>query len=149
MLKGLRPRTLARIDDEEEKVDAGRAGNHVAYEALVTRHVDERQPATVREVERRVAEVDRDPARLLLGEPVGVLPGQRPDEPGLAVVDVTRRPYCDRHPFTARRRLLDLLVGERAAVEQERAVAHDSDHRRVGPRAAARQASPRGRTRSS
>ena len=102
MLKGLRPRSLARIDDEEEEVDAARARHHVAHEALVARHVDEREPAPVREVERCVAEVDGDPARLLLGEPVGVFSGQRPDEPRLAVVDVPCSSYRERHSSTAR-----------------------------------------------
>ena len=37
------------------------------------------------------------PRRLLLGQPVGVLPGQRPDEPRLAVVDVARGPDRQRH----------------------------------------------------
>ena len=36
------------------------------------------------------AEVDRHAARLLLGQPVGVDAGQRPDQAGLAVVDVAR-----------------------------------------------------------
>ena len=53
--------------------------------------------AAVGQVERRVAEVDRDPALLLLRQPVGVLPGQRPDEPGLAVVDVARCADRQRH----------------------------------------------------
>ena len=44
--------------DEEEEVDAGRPGDHVANEALVAGHVDEREPAPVRQLERRVAEVD-------------------------------------------------------------------------------------------
>ena len=75
----------------------GRARDHRADEALVARHVDDREPAAVGELERRVAEVDRDPAPLLLREPVGVLPGQRPDEPRLAVVDVARGADGQRH----------------------------------------------------
>ena len=51
-------------------------------------HVDHRQPPPGRQLERRVAELDRDPARLLLGQPVGVDAGERADEDGLAVVDV-------------------------------------------------------------
>ena len=38
--------------------------------------------------QRRVAERDRDAARLLLGQPVGVDAGERAHERGLAVVDV-------------------------------------------------------------
>ena len=88
MLVRLRPRALAGVDDEQEEVDAGRAGDHRAHEALVAGDVDEREPAAVGQVERRVAEVDRDAARLLLGQPVGVLARQRAHEPRLAVVDV-------------------------------------------------------------
>ena len=90
MLVGLRPRALARVDDEEEEVDAGRARDHRAHEALVARHVDEREPPSVRQIEGCVAELDRDAARLLLGQPVGVLARERAHERRLPVVDVTR-----------------------------------------------------------
>ena len=109
----------------------------------------EREPAAVGELERRVAEIDRDPARLLLGQPVGVLPGQRPDEPRLAVVDVSRGAYRERHARTASRDLVGLRVRERAAVEERAAVADDGDDRRLAARAAPRRAPPRPRTRSS
>ena len=101
MLVRLRARALSGVDHEQEEVDPGCARDHVADEALVPGHVDQREPAAVGEVERRVAEVDRDPALALLGQPVGVLPGQRPDEPRLAVVDVARGPYRERHASTA------------------------------------------------
>src|SRR6266540_4916901 len=91
MLMRLRPGALAGVDHEQEEVDPGCAGNHVVDEALVAGDVDDREPAPVRQVERRVAEVDRDPARFLFRQPVGVLAGQRPDEPRLAVVDVACR----------------------------------------------------------
>ena len=97
MLVRLRPRTLAGVDHEQEEVDAGRTGDHRANEPLVPRHVDERESPPVRELERGVAEVDRDPARLLFGKAVGVLAGERPDEPRLAVVDVTRSADGQRH----------------------------------------------------
>ena len=105
------------------------------------------------ELERRVAEVDRDPPPLLLRQPVRVLPGQRPDEPRLAVVDVPRGADRQRHVETgskasqarfrsrlgrSRREhaarsgdLVDLGVGERAAVEERAAVADDRDDRRL------------------
>ena len=88
VLVRLRTRPLGRVDDEQEEVDPGRAGDHVADEAFMPRHVDEREPPPVGQVERRVAEVDRDPAGALLGKSVSVFSGQRPDEPRLAVVDV-------------------------------------------------------------
>ena len=54
--------------------------------------VDERDPPPVGQVERCIPEVDGNPTLLLLGQAVRVLTGQGPDEPGLAVVDVTGRP---------------------------------------------------------
>ncbi len=97
VLVRLRPRALAGIDDEQEEVDAGRPGDHRADEALVPGHVDDRGAPAVRKLERRIAEVDRDAATLLLREAVRVLAGQCPDEPGLAVVDVTRSADRQRH----------------------------------------------------
>ena len=97
VLMGLRPRALAGVDDEEEEVDAARTRDHGADEALVPGDVDDREARAVRQLERRVAEVDRDPALVLLGQPVGVLAGQRLDERRLAVVDVTRGTDRQRH----------------------------------------------------
>ena len=97
VLVRLRPRALSSVDDEEEEVDPRCARDHVPDEPLVSRNVDQREPAAVGEDERRVAEVDRDPTLALLGQPVCVLPGQRPDEPRLAVVDVACGPYRQRH----------------------------------------------------
>ncbi len=59
-------------------------------------HVDHRQPAAGRQVERRVAELDRDPALALLRQPVGVDARERADEHGLAVVDVAGGPEGER-----------------------------------------------------
>ena len=101
MLARLRPRSLAGVDHEQEQVDPGRSGDHRAHEPLVPGDVDQRQPPPVRELERRVAELDRDPAPLLLGQPVGVLAGQGPHEPRLAVVDVPGGAYRERHAAIA------------------------------------------------
>ena len=101
VLVRLRPRSLGRVDDEKEEVDARGPGDHVPDKALVSRDVDQRQSAAVRKVERRVAEVDRDPARALLRQAIGVLPGQSPYEPGLAVVDVAGGADRQRHAWTA------------------------------------------------
>ena len=97
VLVRLRPRSLAGVDDEQEEVDAARAGDHRADEALVPGHVDDREARPVGQLERRVAEIDRDPALVLLGQPVGVLAGQRLDERRLAVVDVPGRADRQRH----------------------------------------------------
>ena len=119
-------------------------------------NVDQREAAPVGQLERRVAEVDRDPARLLLRETVGVLAGERADEPRLAVVDVPGGADGQRHraSITSRRRsasqiadsavkgsramcahracdLVELILADRSAVEEEPSVAHDPDDRRV------------------
>ena len=64
-------------DDHQVQVDAGRARDHRAHEALVPGHVDDRQPPARRQRQRRVAELDRDAARALLRQPVGVDAGER------------------------------------------------------------------------
>ena len=97
----LRPGALAGVDDQQKQVDPARAGHHRAHEPLVPGHVDHGQAPAVGEVERRVPEVDRDSARLLLGQPVGVLARQGPDEPGLAMVDVPGGADRQRHERTA------------------------------------------------
>jgi hypothetical protein len=90
-------RAFTCIDDEQEEVDSRCPGDHGSDEPLVSGHVDERQSPAVRELERRVAEIDRDPALLFLGQPVRVLAGERPHEPRLAVVDVAGRSDGQRH----------------------------------------------------
>src|SRR6476646_3747428 len=97
VLVRLWPRAFRRVDHEQEEIDAGGAGDHGANETLVTRHVDEREAAPVGELERRVTEIDRDSAGLLLRQAIRVLARQRPDEPRLAVVDVTGGPDGQRH----------------------------------------------------
>ena len=62
VLVRLGPRALAGVDHEQEEVDAARAGDHRPDEPLVPGDVDERERAPVGQVERRVAEIDRDSA---------------------------------------------------------------------------------------
>ena len=97
VLVGLCASSLGRVDHEQEEVDPGRPGHHRAHEALVSRDVDERERPPARKLERRVAEVDRDPAGPLLGEPVRVLARERADERRLAMIDVTRRADGEGH----------------------------------------------------
>ena len=59
--------------------------------------VDEVEHVAVGQREVGVADVDRHPAPPLLGEAVGVDPGQRPEQRRLAVVDVARGPDDDGH----------------------------------------------------
>ena len=72
VLARLRHHALVGGDHEQQQIDARRARHHRAHEPLVAGHVDHAEPGSVRQVERREAELDRDPARLLLGQPVGV-----------------------------------------------------------------------------
>jgi hypothetical protein len=97
VLVRLRAGAFTRIDHEQEQIDTGRAGDHRAHEAFMARNVDHGEPAAVGKLERRIAEIDRDPASLLLWKPVRVLPCQRSHEPRLAVVDVTRGADRQRH----------------------------------------------------
>ena len=80
VLARLRHHAVVGGDDHQEQVDPRRPGDHRAHEALVARHVDDRQPPPRRQLERRVAELDRDPALLLLRQPVGVDAGEGADE---------------------------------------------------------------------
>jgi hypothetical protein len=85
---GLRHDAVVGRDDEQGIVDAAHAGEHVAYEALVARHVDEAYGRAAGQRQISEAEVDRNAARFLLRQPVGVHAGQRLHQRGLAVVDV-------------------------------------------------------------
>ena len=76
-----------RFTDVRSPADAGQ---HVLDEALVPRHVDEADLVVVGEPAGE-AEVDGDPAPLLLGEAIGVDARQRFDERGLPVIDVAGR----------------------------------------------------------
>ena len=134
VLARLRARPLAGVDHEQERVDPRRAGDHRLDETLVAGHVDDGQLPPVRKLERRVAELDRDPAPLLLGQAIGVLSGQGSHEPRLPVVDVARGPDRQRHRSASRaldgaRDLVGLCVRQGPAVEQRSTVPHERDDR--------------------
>src|SRR5439155_16480681 len=76
---------------------------HVLHEPHVTGDVDETHDFTRRKFGERESQVDRQPARLFFGKPVGIGTGQREDQRRLAVVDVTRGRY-DPHCTAATRR---------------------------------------------
>ena len=88
VLAGLGHHAFVGGHDQQHEVDAGGAGDHRAHERLVARHVDDAEAQARAELEGREPELDRDAARLLLGETVGVDAGQRAHQGGLAVVDV-------------------------------------------------------------
>ena len=88
VLARLRHRAVVGGDDQQHMVDAGGAGQHVAHQFLVARHVDEAQHLAVRQRLVGKAQVDSNAAFLLLLQAVGVHAGERLHERRLAVVDV-------------------------------------------------------------
>ena len=90
MFTRLRPDGLARVDHEDDRVNAAGSGEHVPDEAFVPRHIDKSHlRGVMREV--REAEIDRDPTLLLLLQAVRIDSRERPDQSALAVIDVSRR----------------------------------------------------------
>ena len=87
------------VDDYLRRLEAAAAGLPRDRRAELVGEIEEHVEAALDEagddeaavrnvLERRVAELDRDPAPLLLGQPVGVDAGERAHEHGLPVVDV-------------------------------------------------------------
>jgi len=95
MLLGLRHPAIVGGHDQESQVDRADAGDHVLDEVLMARHVDD--PENKRRRRRRRGgkfqlgkpEIDRDPARFLFRQSIGIGPRQRLDERTLAVIDVS------------------------------------------------------------
>ena len=102
VLAGLRHDAVVGGDHEQHDVDAGGAGDHLPHELLVARDVDDAHRAAARQLEAREAELDGDAALLLLGQAVGVGAGQRLDQRGLAVIDVTGGAEDERGHVRAR-----------------------------------------------
>ena len=90
MLAGLGHDGLVGRDDQQHRLDPAGSRQHVAHEALVPGHVHEGE-ADAAPLRVREAEVDGDPAPLLLRQSIGVDSGQRLDQGRFAVVDVPRR----------------------------------------------------------
>jgi len=88
VLDGLRHHPLVGRHHQQDRVEAVDAGQHVADEAGMAGHVDDPDQPAAGQGQVGEAEVDRHPAALLLGQPVGIDPGQGVDERRLAVVDV-------------------------------------------------------------
>ena len=66
MLLGLRHDAVIGGDAQKRHVDAGGARDHLAYEALVARHVDHAHGASIGQLKLGKAELDGDAALLLL-----------------------------------------------------------------------------------
>ena len=91
MLEGLRARPVIGGDDQQHPVDRQHAGQHVGQKALMPGHIDKAELGAVGQCRIGEAEIDRQPAPLLLGQAVGIDPGQRADQRGLAVIDMAGR----------------------------------------------------------
>ena len=78
MLERLGPRPVVGGDHEQHRVDLAGPDEHVADEPVVAGDVDEVEDVAVGQAEVRVADLDRHPPAPLLGQPVGVDPGERP-----------------------------------------------------------------------
>ena len=92
VLAGLGHDRLVGGHHQGDRVDAVRARQHVPHEPLVAGHVHEGGDDAFPELGVGEAEVDRDPALLLLLQAVGVGAGERAHEGALAVVDVAGGP---------------------------------------------------------
>jgi len=89
-----------RRDDEQGEVDAAGARNHRVDQPFVARHVDETEHIVAGQpfvadcggFDRNVcvAKLDRNSARLLFLQAVGIDAGQRPHQRRLAVIDMPR-----------------------------------------------------------
>ena len=88
VLLGLGHDAVVGGDHQQEEVDAARARDHRAHEALVPRHVHDAEGRPEGSSSAREAQLDRDAARAFLWQAVGVDARQRLDQRGLAVVDV-------------------------------------------------------------
>ncbi len=89
VLDGLRHHAVVGGHHQQREIDAAHAGEHVADEALVTGNVDEADQLPARQRQIGEPEVDRNAARLLLRQAVGVDAGERFHQQRLAVVDVS------------------------------------------------------------
>ncbi|HET6157046.1 MAG TPA: hypothetical protein VFE34_01760 [Dongiaceae bacterium] len=88
MLTRLRHDAIVRSHHQQHAIDAGRASQHVVDQLFVARHVDETDDGAVRTRPIGEAEIERDTARFLFRQPVGVDPGERSHQRRLAVIDV-------------------------------------------------------------
>ena len=93
VLGRLRHPALVGGDDEHHRRDRADPGEHRGDEPLVPRDVDEGDLRARGQRRPGEPQVDGHAATALLGPPVGLHPGERPDERRLAVVDVAGRGY--------------------------------------------------------
>ena len=100
MLLRLRFDGFIRRHHEQQEINAADSGQHVAHKALVARNIDKAQLQLLSigglQFEMSEADVDGNAAAFFFSQTVGVNAGERLHQPGLAVINVTRRAYDDR-----------------------------------------------------
>src|SRR5205823_1626238 len=92
MLDRLRHDAVIGGNDNEDEIDAGGPGEHVVDEALMPRHIDKTEHPAAGRGQISKAEIDRDAARLLFLQAIGVDAGKGTDQRRLAVIDVAGCP---------------------------------------------------------
>lgn len=97
MLHGLRHDAVIGGHDDQREVDATHASEHVANVTFVAGHVDEPDRRAVLRWPIGETQVDGDAACAFFRQPIGRHSGERPDQRGFAVIDVT----CGRDEHAA------------------------------------------------
>jgi len=97
VLEGLGAWAVVGGDHEQDRLDLTRPDEHVADQPVMAGHVHEIEVRPVRQPEMGIADVDRHAPPALLGQAIGIDPGQRPQQGRLAVVDVAGRADHDGH----------------------------------------------------
>ena len=98
MLARLRHHGFVGRHHQHHRVDTRRAREHVAHEALVPRHVDKRH-MDIADRPVRKAQIDRDAARFLFLQTVGIDAGERAYQRALAVIDVAGGADDEQHQW--------------------------------------------------
>ncbi|KXF75594.1 hypothetical protein ATN84_16500 [Paramesorhizobium deserti] len=88
MFARLRHHPVIGGNHQKHEIDAAGAGKHGVDEFLVSRHIDETDDARIARRHIGEAEINRDAAGFFLLQPVRIDAGQRPDQGGLAVIDM-------------------------------------------------------------
>ena len=91
MLMGLGHDPFVAVDHQQNQVDAADTGQHVVDEFFVAGNVNHPGMVAIGQVKRREAEVNGDAALLFFFEAVGLNAGQRLDQLGFTMVNVTGR----------------------------------------------------------
>src|SRR6476661_2981295 len=88
VLDSLRHDSVVRCDHEQRKIDAADSRKHVAYEALVSWHVDKSYELAAGHRKVGKTEIDRNAAGFFFGQAIRVDAGQCFHEQRFAVVDM-------------------------------------------------------------